>query len=145
MKKLTQKRKTILIIILTLLFGFFLGVFVSGFYIRKEFREFISVKNERGFKHRMIKVLDLSDKQTIVLDSVITKHALVIEKLHNNFQKGFKQNMDSLENEMQPYLTKAQKQIIIEIKERHRKFRKPFLFRKMKNRDKRHKMKKMHK
>ncbi len=145
MKKLSQKRKTILIIIFTLLFGFFLGIFVSGFYIRKEFREFVSVKNERGFKHRMIKVLDLSDKQTIDLDSIFTKHALIIEKLHCNFHKGFKQDMDSLENEMQPYLTEAQKQIVIEMKEKHRRFKRPFLFRKFKEGHKRHKMDKRNK
>ncbi len=139
MKKLSQKQKTILIIIFTLLFGFFLGVFVSGIYIRKEFREFISVKNERGFKQKMCNVLDLSDKQKIVLDSIFTKHAIVIEELHKNFFDGFKQNMDSLENEIQPYLTQKQKQIIVEMKERHKRFKKPFLFRKFKEGHKRHK------
>lgn len=145
MKKLSQKNKTLILIISTLLFGFILGIFVSGFYIRKEFREFISVKNERGFKHRMCKVLDLSDKQKIVLDSVFTKHAIVIEELHKSFFDGFKQNMDSLENEIQPYLTKKQKQIIVEMKDKHRKFRRPFLFRKFKEGHKRHKMKKIDK
>lgn len=145
MKKLTQKQQTITIIVFTLIFGFLLGVFTSGFYIRKEFREFISVRKEKGFKQKMCNVLDLSEQQTVTLDSVFTKHAIVIEELHKNFFDGFKQNMDSLENEIQPYLTNKQKQIIVEMKEKHRRFKKPFLFRKFKEGHKRHKMKKIEK
>lgn len=142
MKKLTQKQQTITIIVFTLIFGFLLGVFTSGLYIRKEFREFISVKNERGFKQKMCKILDLSDEQKIVLDSVFTKHAVVIKELHEKFFDGFKQNMDSLETEIFPFLTEEQKNTIAEMKEKHRRFKKPFLFRKFKKDCKEHKVKK---
>ncbi|RLD63926.1 MAG: hypothetical protein DRJ01_02400 [Bacteroidetes bacterium] len=132
MKKLTKKQQTITIIISTLIFGFLLGVFTSGLYIRKEFREFVSVKKEKGFKNLMNNVLDLSEEQTVLLDSIFTKHAIVIEELHNEFREKFKQNMDSLETEMSPYLTEDQKQTLIEMKKKHRRLRKPFLFRKPK-------------
>ncbi|MBE9468657.1 MAG: hypothetical protein IMY72_10125 [Bacteroidetes bacterium] len=132
MKKLTKKKQTITIIISTLIFGFLLGVFISGLYIRKEFREFVSVRKEKGFKQRICNVLDLSDKQTVELDSIFTYHAITMEDLHNEFRKKFKKNMDSLETEIEPYLTEEQKQTLVEMKKTHRRFRKPFLFRKFK-------------
>jgi len=101
-----KKSKPILVIAGTLLIGFVLGFFVSGYITSHKIKTFMRWTDKEEFVNRIYERIDATDKQKKQLYPILQKYS---EKSTECFNK-HKIIIDSMSTELEPYLSSEQKQ-----------------------------------
>lgn len=102
-----MKGKAIIIIIITLILGFVIGMLTSAQLRHKRMRS-VRIYSERYYTGHMYKIIEPSEEQREVLDEIINQFAEKNRELQIEFRKEFGEIMDELWNETKPFLTKEQ-------------------------------------
>lgn len=116
-----MKAKPILLVILTLVIGFVLGMLTSAqirFNRLKPVRVFFS---EERFREGFYKIIQPDEKQKAEIDKILTKYAKINGELQNNFRKEADSIMKALRKELDAKLTSEQLARIKEMDERREK------------------------
>ncbi|HBE41410.1 MAG TPA: hypothetical protein DDW27_09435 [Bacteroidales bacterium] len=116
-----MKAKPIIIVILTLVIGFVLGMLTSAqirFNRLKPVRVFFS---EERFREGFYNIIQPDEKQKAEIDKILTKYARINGELQENFRKEADSNMKALRKELDARLTKEQLARLKEMDERREK------------------------
>jgi hypothetical protein len=103
-----MKTKLIVVIVLTLVIGFILGVLTSAqmrFHRLKPVRMYFS---EERFREGFFNAIQPDDKQKAKIDLILDKYAKIIGDLQGNFRKEFDEKMNEFRKEIDSNLTKEQ-------------------------------------
>jgi hypothetical protein len=109
-----MKAKPIIIIVITLIIGFVLGMLTSAqirYHKLKPVRVFFS---EERFRAGFYEVIQPDEKQKATIDQLLSKYALVNSEIQNDFRKKMDSTMKEFWKELEPSLTKEQ---LVRIKE----------------------------
>jgi AraC-like DNA-binding protein len=113
-----MKRKLILVVLVTLIIGFILGMLTSAqirYHRLKPVRVFFS---EERFRDGFFRTIQPDEKQKAKIDLVLDKYAIINSELQNNFRKELDTNMKELRKELDLNLTKEQLARLKEMDER---------------------------
>lgn len=101
------KVKTVSILVFTLVIGMVLGALIHGAVMRNRFKQTaFRMRTQWGFVERMERVIQPDDSQREEMRKILRKH---FQKM-NQFQAEMSVIMDSLRIELEPILTKEQKE-----------------------------------
>jgi hypothetical protein len=107
-KLLMMKAKPIIIIVITLIIGFVLGMLTSAqirYHRLKPVRVFFS---EERFRNGFYEVIQPDEKQKETIDQLLSKYAGVNGDIQNDFRKKLDSTMKEFWKELEPTLTKEQ-------------------------------------
>jgi hypothetical protein len=113
-----MKAKPILLVILTLVIGFILGMLTSAqirFNKLKPVRLYFS---EERFREGFYKTIGPDEKQKAEIEKILNKYAKLNSDLQNNFRKDLNSNIDNLRKELDSKLTREQLARLKEMDER---------------------------
>jgi hypothetical protein len=113
-----MKAKPIIIIVVTLLIGFVLGMLVSGqirYHRLKPVRVFFS---EQRFRDGFYNIIQPDDKQKTTIDEILSKYAKVNSTIQSDFRKKLDITMKDFWKEIEPVLTKDQLTRLKEMEQR---------------------------
>jgi hypothetical protein len=116
-----MKAKPIILVILTLLIGFVLGMLTSAqirFNKLKPVRVYFS---EERFREGFYKIIQPDEKQRAEIDKILEKHAKINSEMQDKFRKEADSNMKALRKELDAKLTKEQLARLKEMDERREK------------------------
>jgi AraC-like DNA-binding protein len=103
-----MKTKSILVVLVTLIIGFILGMLTSAqirYHRLKPVRVFFS---EERFRDGFYKTIQPDEQQKAKIDLVLNKFAKINSELQNNFRKELDVNMKEFRKELDLNLTKEQ-------------------------------------
>jgi hypothetical protein len=103
-----MKAKPIIIIVITLVIGFVLGMLTSAqirYHRLKPVRVFFS---EDRFRNGFYEVIQPDEKQKQTIDQLLSKYAAVNSDIQNDFRKKMDSTMKEFWKELEPSLTKDQ-------------------------------------
>ena len=113
-----MKRKLILVVLVTLIIGFILGMLTSAqirYHRLKPVRVFFS---EERFRDGFFRAIQPDEKQKAKIDLVLDKYAKINSELQNNFRKDLDANMKEFRKDLDLNLTKEQLARLKEMDER---------------------------
>lgn len=113
-----MKAKPIIIIVITLVIGFILGMLTSAqirYHRLKPVRVFFS---EERFRNGFYEVIQPNDKQKETIDQLLSKYATVNSEIQSDFRKKMDINLKEFWKELEPSLTKEQLARIKEMDQR---------------------------
>jgi hypothetical protein len=113
-----MKAKPIIVVIVTLLIGFILGMLTSAqirYHKLKPVRVYFS---EDRFREGFYQAIQPDEKQKAKIDQVIDKYAKVNSDLQDNFRKELDASMKAFRKELDSNLTKEQQARLKEMDER---------------------------
>jgi ElaB/YqjD/DUF883 family membrane-anchored ribosome-binding protein len=113
-----MKAKPIIIIVLTLVIGFFIGMLVSA---RIRFQKLQPVRvffSEQRFRDGFYNVIQPDEKQKVTIDELLSKYAKVNGNVQNDFRKKIDSVMKEFWKELEPSLTKEQMERLKEMEKR---------------------------
>ena len=113
-----MKARPIIIVIVTLLIGFAIGMLVSAqlrFHRLKPVRMFFS---EQRFREGYYNIIQPDDKQRETIDNLLMKYGKVNISFQNEFRKKLDSLMKEFWREIEPVLTKEQMERIRESEQR---------------------------
>jgi len=116
-----MKAKPIILLIITLLIGFVLGMLTSAqirFNKLKPVRFYFS---EERFREGFYKIIQPDEKQRAEIDKILEKHARINSEMQDNFRKQADSNIKALRKELDAKLTKEQLARVKEMDERREK------------------------
>lgn len=117
-----KKSKSVLIVIITLVIGFILGVFSTSQFLHHKREKLFRRSPEKVFKERFIRDFKPSDKQMKLINPILEKYSKRGRTISETFGKEFKLMRDSFNKEIEPVLTESQKKKLKEINEKRRKY-----------------------
>ena len=103
-----MKARPIIVVILTLIIGFVLGMLTSAqlrIHRLKPVRVFFS---EDRFREGFYKAIQPDEKQKVVIGQILDKYARINSELQGRFRREFDNNMKDFRREMGAVLTKDQ-------------------------------------
>jgi hypothetical protein len=103
-----MKTKSIIVIVLTLVIGFVLGMLTSAqmrYHRLKPVRMYFS---EERFREGFYSAIQPDEKQKTKIDIILDKYAKINTELQNNFRKELDANMKDFRKELDSNLTKDQ-------------------------------------
>jgi hypothetical protein len=103
-----MKAKPIIIIIITLIIGFIMGMLTSAqirYHRLKPVRVFFS---EERFRNGFFEVIQPDEKQKAKIDHLLSKYAGINGEIQNDFRKKLDTTMKEFWTELEPNLTKDQ-------------------------------------
>jgi deoxyribodipyrimidine photolyase-like uncharacterized protein len=110
-----MKTKPILLVIITLVIGFILGMLTSAqirFNKLKPLRLYFS---EERFREGFYKTIQPDEKQKAEIEKILDKYAKINSELQSNFRKELDSDMKELRKELDAKLTKEQQARLKEI------------------------------
>ncbi len=113
-----MKAKPVLIVIITLVIGFILGMLTSAqlrYHRLKPVRVFFS---EERFRDGFYQAIQPDEQQKARIDQVLDKYAAINSELQSNFRKQLESNMKDFRKELDSNLTKEQIARLKEMDER---------------------------
>lgn len=113
-----MKAKPILIVVLTLVIGFILGMLTSAqlrFHRLKPMKVYFS---EERFMEGFYKIIEPDDKQKAEIEKIVQKYAKLNSELQGNFRKELESNIKEFRKEIDSKLTKEQLARLKEMDER---------------------------
>jgi AraC-like DNA-binding protein len=113
-----MKARSIIVILLTLIIGFILGMLTSAqirYHKLKPVRVFFS---EERFRDGFFKTIEPNEQQKEKIDLVLDKYAKINSELQSNFRKELDANMKEFRKELDLNLTKDQLTRLKEMDER---------------------------
>lgn len=121
-----MKTKSILIIALTLILGFLLGILSTGMIQRAQFKKIRNFQTERGFGNHIIHIIEPTDNQLESIQPILDKYGKEIRSTGKAFRNEMKILMDSMHQELRPFLTEEQFKRMQKRKFGKGKFLRPF-------------------
>lgn len=119
-----MNKKSILIIIATLLLGFVLGMLTSARIRYQKLKPVTFFFSEERFREGIYHAIDPDDEQKEKLENVIRKYARSNRDMQIAFRKQFEDLTRNLWNEMEPILTQEQKEKLQEMEQRRQEYSK---------------------
>jgi hypothetical protein len=113
-----MKAKSILVILLTLLIGFILGMLTSAQIRYNKLKPVRMYFSEERFREGFYKALQPDDQQKAKIDIVLDKYAKINSELQNNFRKELDANMKEFRKELELNLSAEQIARLKEMDER---------------------------
>jgi len=113
-----MKARSIIVVLLTLIIGFILGMLTSAqirYHRLKPVRVFFS---EERFRDGFYKTIEPNEQQKAKIDLVLDKYAKINSELQSNFRKELDANMKEFRKELDLNLTKDQLTRLKEMDER---------------------------
>jgi hypothetical protein len=113
-----MKAKPIIIIVSTLVIGFFIGMLVSArirYHKLQPVRVFFS---EQRFREGFYNIIQPDEKQKVTIDELLSKYGKVNVEVQADFRKKFDSVMKEFWKELEPSLTKDQLGRIREMEKR---------------------------
>jgi hypothetical protein len=113
-----MKAKPIIILIVTLALGFLLGMLVSArirYNRLKPVRVFFS---EQRFRDGFYSIIQPDDRQKMTIDDLLTKYGKVNSTIQGDFRRRLDSTMKEFWNELDPVLTKEQRDRLKEMEQR---------------------------
>jgi hypothetical protein len=107
------KVKLTLVLLVTLLLGFTIGYLVRDVAMRAHFRGMEKMREGKGITEMIENQLNLTPAQKDLLSTLLKKYSVRLRTVHQNFRQGLTATLDSMKNEMSPYLTDEQKKRMI--------------------------------
>ena len=117
-----MKAKPIIVVIVTLLIGFILGMLTSAqirYHKLKPVRVYFS---EDRFREGFYQAIQPDEQQKAKIDQVLDKYAKINSELQNNFRKDLDASMKTFRKELDSNLTKEQLTRLKEMDERRQEF-----------------------
>jgi len=113
-----MKAKPVIIIVVTLVIGFFIGMLVSArirYHKLEPVRVFFS---EQRFRDGFYEVIQPDDKQKVTIDELLSKYAIINGDVQTDFRKRIDSVMKEFWKELEPSLTKDQLERIKEMEKK---------------------------
>ena len=113
-----MKAKPVIIVVVTLIIGFVLGMLVSAqirYHRLKPVRVFFS---EQRFREGFFNVIQPDEKQKATIEKILSKYAAINSEVQNEFRKKLDLTMKEFWKEMEPVLTKDQMSRLKEMENR---------------------------
>ena len=126
MNKDIMKLRITILIILTLLLGFVIGMLTSAQLRHNRMRPVRIYASEHYFREQLYKVVEPDSVQEVQLDAIIKKYGESIKDLNTVFREDFESLMDKQWNEIKPVLNKEQRDKIEEFDRNRREIMKEF-------------------
>ncbi len=103
-----MKLRITILIILTLLLGFVIGILTSAQLRHKRMRPVRTYASEHYFKEHLYKVAEPDSAQKVELDAIIKQYGEKVNEMNASFWKDFEALMDSQWDDIKPVLDKKQ-------------------------------------
>ena len=116
-----MKAKPIILLILTLLIGFVLGMLTSAHLRFNKLKPVRFYFSEERFREGFYKIIQPDEKQRAEIDKILEKHARINSAMQDNFRKEADSNIKALRKELDAKLTKEQLARVKEMDERREK------------------------
>ncbi len=116
-----MKSKSLIALILTLVIGIVIGMLSSTFLHERKMKEFRSYSSFEGFKYHFLKILEPTEEQKKKIIPIIDDFSRKNQEIKSEYRKDFGVLMKEFKDELDPLLTKEQKERL----ENLRKKRKP--------------------
>lgn len=113
-----MKAKSILILLITLVVGFVLGMLTSAQIRFQRLRPVRMYFSEERFREGFYNMIQPDEKQKAEIDKILSKYAKLNSEVQNNFRKELETNMKEFRKEIDSKLTKEQLARIKEMDER---------------------------
>ncbi|MEA1885665.1 MAG: hypothetical protein U9N72_00425 [Bacteroidota bacterium] len=121
-----MKLRITILIILTLLLGFAIGMLTSAQLRHKRMRPIRIYASENYFKDHLYKVVEPDSAQKAELDAIIERYGEEFNEMNAAFWKDFETLMDRQWNDIKPVLNKEQIEKLQEIERNRREKMKEF-------------------
>lgn len=121
-----MKLRITLLIILTLLLGFIIGMLTSAQLRHKRMRPVRIYASEHYFKEHLYKVVEPDSAQKVELDDIIKQYGEEFNEMNTTFWKDFELLMDRQWNDIKPVLNKDQIEKLEELERMRRERMKEF-------------------
>jgi len=121
-----MKLRITLLIILTLLLGFVIGILTSAQLRHKRMRPVRIYASEHYFKEHLYKVAEPDSAQKVELDAIIEQYGEKVNEINTAFRKDFEALMDSQWDDIKPVLDKKQIEKLEEFERNRRERMKEF-------------------
>ncbi|MEM9935679.1 MAG: hypothetical protein AAF824_18780 [Bacteroidota bacterium] len=112
-----EKLKPYLIIFITLLIGFIMGILTQRMLIRHQINNITEVQLQKEFKSRFLGGLSLTPEQQAELDPILDEHS----ERTKNLRMAFRSTIDSLFQDLEIILTEEQMKTLKERRQRRRR------------------------
>ena len=117
------KIKTSAVIIVTLLMGILLGTLISRTMMRNQFeRKIHGVRNQHGFLMLLERIIEPEEEQYEEIKDLLNKRSRQLHEVGEKSRKEIEAIMNSLRTDIEPILTKEQKERLEYRMERFRKW-----------------------
>ena len=103
-----MRTKPLIVIIVTLVIGFVIGMLTSALIRDHKLRPVRVFFSEERFREGFYKAIQPIGEQKTKIDLVLDKYAKINSELQNNFRKDLDANMKNFRNEIDSNLTKEQ-------------------------------------
>ncbi|HEX2970157.1 MAG TPA: hypothetical protein VHO46_13755 [Bacteroidales bacterium] len=113
-----MKSRSVIIIVITLIIGFVLGMLTSAqlrYQKLKPVRVFFS---EERFREGFYKTIQPTEEQKAVIEEILDRYAVEMSDLQNQFRKSFETKMKAFRKEIDSKLTKEQQARLKEMDEK---------------------------
>jgi len=117
-----MNKKSLFIIIATLLLGFVLGMLTSASIRYQKLKPVRFFFSEERFREGIYQIINPDEEQKEKLEVVIKKYARSSRELQSGFRKQFEDLTRNLWNEMEPLMTEEQGDKIQEMEKRRQDF-----------------------
>jgi hypothetical protein len=107
------KVKLTMVLLVTLGLGFTIGYLVRDVAMRAHFRGMEKMREGKGITEMIENQLNLTPPQKDQLSTLVRKYSVRLRTIHQNFRRDLTATLDSMKNEMSPYLTDEQKKRMI--------------------------------
>ncbi len=110
----SERKKAILIVILTLLIGIIIGSLATGMMARQHYhgsrneRSNNRSENQMGFLKKIIKVTDADKEQEIAMKPILERTIGLLDSLQENSNQKVQEQMDAMLQKLEPILRKDQ-------------------------------------
>jgi len=116
-----MKAKPILLVILTLVIGFVLGMLTSAHLRLNRLKPVRFFFSEERFREGFYKIIEPDEKQRVEIDRILEKYAKENSEMQADFRKEAEANMKEFRKEIDSKLTKDQLARLKEMDERREK------------------------
>ncbi len=103
-----MKTKPIIVVIVTLIIGFVLGMLTSAQIRYQKLKPVKVYFSEERFREGFYRTVQPDEKQKAKIDLILSKYAKINSELQNNFRKEMDANMKDFRKELDSNLTKEQ-------------------------------------
>ena len=103
-----MKAKPIILVIITLIIGFFLGMLTSAQIRYQKLKPVKVYFSEERFRDGFYKAIQPNEQQKEKIDLILDKYAKINSELQNNFRKELDSSMKDFRKELDLNLTKEQ-------------------------------------
>ncbi|HDZ40550.1 MAG TPA: hypothetical protein ENH59_02560 [Bacteroidetes bacterium] len=121
-----MKLRITLLIILTLILGFAIGMLTSAQLRHKRMRPVRTYASEHYFREHLYKVVEPDSAQKAELDDIIDRYGEYFRDLNTGFWKDFESLMDKQWSEIKPVLSRDQIEKLEEFERQRREMMKEF-------------------